>query len=160
MRVAEVLGEDFLLQHVLAGAIFAHRGWGSWALTPDRDANVAEIERRARARGLPLRWPRRWPPNALTAQRAAIFAKHCRVVRSFAEAAYLATYGEGGNLEAFNTLLRAGESAGLDGDQLAAAVVDPAIKAELRDETEAAIALGVIGVPTLRLDRELYFGGD
>lgn len=160
MRVHALLGREVRLQPVLLGAIFAHRGWGSWALTDARASNVAEIERRAAAYGLPLRWPRDWPPNSLTAQRVAIFAQRRGVGRAFAEAVYVATYGRGGDLGAPETILAAGEAAGLSHDEIAAAPADPVIKAALREATDAAIALGVAGAPTLRLDGRLYFGDD
>ncbi|MHB1538206.1 MAG: DsbA family protein [Solirubrobacteraceae bacterium] len=160
MRAAEVLGEEPALQPVLAGAIFASRGWGSWALTDARAANVAEIERRALARGLPLRWPQQWPVNSLEAQRAAIHAQRRGAGRRFAEAAYLATFGSGGDLNERETVLAAGEAAGIARVELEAALADPEVKAELRAGTDAAIELGVIGVPTLQLGGELYFGDD
>lgn len=160
MRVADVLGDEPTLQPVLAGAIFAHRGWGSWALTDARGGNVAEIERRATGRGLPLRWPADWPANSLEAQRAAIFAKRRGATRPFAEAAYLATFGAGGDLNEPETIVAAAQAAGISREDLRAALEDPGVKAELRAETDAAIELGVIGVPTLRLGGELYFGDD
>jgi hypothetical protein len=55
-RAASVLGAEPALQPVLVGAIFGYRGWGSWAGTPERERNMAEIEQRARAYGLPLTW--------------------------------------------------------------------------------------------------------
>lgn len=159
MRAERALGVQPELQPVLAGAIFAHRGWGSWALTPEREENVAEIERRAAIYGLPIAWPEGWPPNALVAQRAATFAKRAGVLRPFAEAVYLATYGGGATLDEL-TILDAGQSVGIDRDELAAALVDPEIKLALRQATDEAIAIGVRGVPTLRVGGELHFGDD
>jgi 2-hydroxychromene-2-carboxylate isomerase len=160
MRVADVLGSEPELEPVLAGAIFAHRGWGSWALTDARAGNVAEIERRAQARGLPLRWPAQWPANSLRAQRAAVYAKRSGATRPFVEAIYLATFGGGGDLGEPETILAAADAAGIARERMRAALEDPEVKAELRAATEAAIELGVIGVPTLRLGGELYFGDD
>ncbi len=160
MRAERVLGRQPLLQPVLAGAIFAHRGWGSWALTSKRKANVAEIERRAAAYGLPLSWPEGWPPNSLTAQRAAVFASTLDRGRAFAEAVYLATYGHGAQLGDPQTLLAAGRRAGIAEDELMTALADPRIKSALRQATDEAIAAGVMGVPTLRAADDLYFGDD
>src|SRR6478609_7534661 len=55
-RCERVLG-PVTLQPVLVGAIFGHRGWGSWGVTDERDSHVAEVERRA-ARGRRCRRPR------------------------------------------------------------------------------------------------------
>ena len=73
-RCERVLGR-VTLQPVLVGAIFAHRGWGSWGVTDERDRNVAEVQRRAAAYGLPaVRWPAGWPNNTLSAMRMAVWA--------------------------------------------------------------------------------------
>ncbi len=43
---------------------------------------------------------------------------------------------------------------------VAAAIADPAVKEQLRRNTEAAISAGVFGVPTLAIDQELFWGND
>jgi 2-hydroxychromene-2-carboxylate isomerase len=40
------------------------------------------------------------------------------------------------------------------------AVSDPAVKQQLRENTDWAISLGVFGVPTLVIGRELFWGHD
>jgi 2-hydroxychromene-2-carboxylate isomerase len=161
-RAARVLPEPPRLQPVLAGAIFAHRGWGSWAHTPQRDANVAEIEARARRYGLPpLAWPPGWPMNALKAMRAAVWADRQGAGAAFAQAGYRAAFVEGADLQEVATLRGVAAEAGLPASALDAALQDPAIKAALREATDAAIALGVRGVPTLATaDGRLLFGDD
>ena len=58
---------------VLLGGIFRNTGRMSWAQGPEREAGMAEVERRARERGLPeLDWPQPWPGNTLFAMRAAL----------------------------------------------------------------------------------------
>ena len=74
-RAAAVLGAAPHLQPVLAGAIFNHRGHGSWGHADTRAANQAEIEARAARYGLPpIQWPPGWPPNTLQAMRAMVWA--------------------------------------------------------------------------------------
>ena len=41
-----------------------------------------------------------------------------------------------------------------------ASIADPAVKDALRRETDAAIGLGVFGVPTLAVGNELFWGVD
>jgi 2-hydroxychromene-2-carboxylate isomerase len=50
--------------------------------------------------------------------------------------------------------------AGLDAGTLIARSQDPEVKAELVANTEAAVARGVFGAPTLFLDGAMYFGQD
>jgi 2-hydroxychromene-2-carboxylate isomerase len=49
---------------------------------------------------------------------------------------------------------------GLDGPKLVEAAQQPEAKARLRAQTDAAIAAGVFGVPTMIVDGELFWGYD
>ena len=57
-------------------------------------------------------------------------------------------------------MFEVGGQVGLDRDRLEAATQDPEIKRALRAATDAAYELGVIGVPTLAIDDELFWGDD
>ena len=48
--------------------------------------------------------------------------------------------------------------AGLDAERLLAATQDAAVKAELADNTEQAVARGAFGIPTYFVDGEMWFG--
>ncbi|MDH4040085.1 MAG: DsbA family protein, partial [Gammaproteobacteria bacterium] len=50
--------------------------------------------------------------------------------------------------------------AGLDAEGLIALSQDPEVKAELAANTEAAVARGVFGAPTMFMDGAMYFGQD
>src|SRR4051812_12702926 len=77
---------------VLLGGIFKATGRGSWAETDARGEGIAEIERRARERGLPpLRWPSPWPNNGLHAMRVVAALDS----RSFALEAFRVHFAEG-----------------------------------------------------------------
>jgi 2-hydroxychromene-2-carboxylate isomerase len=161
MRVEEVLGEAPWLEPVLAGAIFVARGRGSWSQTPMRAENVAEVERRAKAYGLPpVVWPPGWPPNALGAMRAVVWAEREHSEgEAFSRVAYRVAFAEGGDLGEVGTLRAVADEVGLEG--LEDGIADPAVKAQLRDATDSAIARGVVGVPTIATaDGRLLFGDD
>lgn len=49
---------------------------------------------------------------------------------------------------------------GADYDALSEALAGPAIKARLKAECEAAIAIGVFGSPYILVDGEPFFGSD
>jgi 2-hydroxychromene-2-carboxylate isomerase len=156
-RAAAVLGAPPRLQPVLAGAIFDHRGRGTWGHDDTRAANQAEIEARAARYGLPpIQWPPGWPPNTLRAMRAAVWGGE-----PFARAAFRAAFAHGADLGDLAPLREIATTAGLDATALAAAIADPHTKDALRAATDAAIALGVPGVPTLQADDgRLLFGDD
>jgi 2-hydroxychromene-2-carboxylate isomerase len=160
-RAERVLGVAPVLRPVLVGAIFVARGHGSWSQTQGRAEGIAEIERRAAAYGLPpVRWPPGWPPNTLPAMRAAVWAERHGRGAAFARAAFRRAFAAGEDLADVAVLARAAAGAGLPAGELAAALADPAIKDELRARTEAALALGVRGVPTLRIGERLLYGDD
>ena len=54
----------------------------------------------------------------------------------------------------------AGEAAALGIADAAAAIADPAVKETLRANTDAALAAGVFGVPTLAIGEDLFWGND
>lgn len=158
-RAAAVLGEEPELEPVLVGAIFGWRGRGSWALTDQRDAGEAEVERRASAYGLPpLVWPRGWPVNSLGPMRAAVVAERQGLQREFAAAVFEREFAHGEDVSDVVLLDEIGRSVGVE--NLREAIADPEVKRALKAATEAAWALGVQGVPTLQAGRRLYFGDD
>jgi 2-hydroxychromene-2-carboxylate isomerase len=159
MRAAAVLGEAPRLQPVLVGAIFGWRGRGSWALTAERDAGEAEVERRAARYGLPpVVWPRGWPLNSLGPMRAAVWAERQGQGPAFARAVFEREFAHGEDISDVALLEEIGRSVGVEG--IREAIADPEIKRALREVTEQAWERGVQGVPTLEAGRRLYFGDD
>jgi 2-hydroxychromene-2-carboxylate isomerase len=162
-RAATVLSTPPRLQPVLAGAIFNHRGHGTWGHTDARAANQAEIEARAARYGLPpIQWPPGWPPNTLQAMRAAVWAERIHGAGdAFARIAFRAAFADGADLGDLAVLTTIADHAGLPANDLPAGIADPTTKDALRAATDTAIALGIRGIPTLALaDGRLLFGDD
>ncbi|HKG39934.1 MAG TPA: DsbA family protein [Conexibacter sp.] len=157
-----VLGSsDVVWEPVLLGAVFAARGWGSWSLTDAREAGIAEVERRAAAYGLgPVRWPEPWPGNTLLAMRAAVAACDAGAGRAFLLAALRLGFVDGRDLSDPAAVADAASTAGIEGEALLAAASSPSVKTSLRERTEAAIALGVRGVPSVVVGGQAYWGDD
>lgn len=146
---------------VLLGGIFRATGGGSWALTATRAAGMREVERRAVAYGLPpVRWPDPWPGDMLLAMRAATAAEMRGLGREFLLAALRLGFRDGRDLSDPAAVWDAAQTAGLEGDELLAAAAAPDVKALLRQRTEAAVALGVRGVPTTIVGDALFWGDD
>jgi 2-hydroxychromene-2-carboxylate isomerase len=162
-RIGRVVPEPVRWQPVLLGGLFKLTGRSSWALGDRgrREQGMADVGRRALAAGLPpVRWPDPWPSGYLFAMRAATHAFATGRGHDFTHAAFAAAFARGLDLGVPANVLAAGRDAGIDPDELAAAAEDPAIKAALRDATDAAHALGVIGVPTIAIGERLYWGDD
>jgi 2-hydroxychromene-2-carboxylate isomerase len=160
-RAESVLGSMPALEPVLLGAIFARRGFGSWAHTAVRDTRIAEIEGRASRYGLPaLRWPSTWPANGLQAMRCAVWAARQDALTPFARAVFRSQFAEGEDITRPELLAQCAVDAGLDPERALAAIELPEIKQELRERTERAWSAGVRGVPTLSRGGSIFYGDD
>ncbi len=162
-RIDAVLPGSVIWQPISLGGLFKANGRSSWGLAgaESRGAGIAEVQRRARAYGLPpVRWPEPWPSNYLFAMRALTFAFARGLGREVALAAFRAAFVEGRDLAIPEHVLDAAATAGLDRQEVADATADSDVKLALRNATDAAHARGVIGVPTVALEGQLFFGDD
>lgn len=133
------------------------------ALQRDFTAAAAEVSRRAAARGLPeLNPPPGWPQEtwSFAPLRASLFAEDRGKLRDFTRAAYRKAFVEGRSLTELDNLREAAREVGLSPDELGDAIQRPEIKQRLKDHTEAALANGITGIPTVAIGDELFWGDD
>jgi len=148
-------------QPILLGGLFQRSGRDSWANGPGRAAGIAEVERRAAAYGLPpLVWPEPWPGNTLAAMRAATFAKQTGRTVSFALAGFRQAFAAGRDLTEPDNVLIAAAACELHPNAVEKAVQTEAVKSALREATDRAAALGVVGVPSVVVSDEVFWGDD
>lgn len=146
---------------VFAGGLFKAHGRTSWGLTDRRAAGLADCEARARAHGLgEIRWPEPWPTLDVLIGRALLYAQEHGRLRVLALEAMRLAFREAGDLGEPSVVLEAGRRAGLDADELGAALGQPRLRLALRQATDEAVALGVFGVPTVAVAGELFWGDD
>jgi 2-hydroxychromene-2-carboxylate isomerase len=146
---------------ILLGALFKQFGRSTWVTGPDREKELAEIERRAAAYGLPpIVWPEPLPANTLTAMRAATFAKQTGRAVSFSLAGFRQAFAAGRDLTDPENVAIAGAACELHPRALLKAVSTTGVKEELRRATEEAGAIGVRGVPTVLAGGEAFWGDD
>ena len=158
---AEAEAEQPEWQPVLLGGLFAHFGRDSWGRGPEREAGMAECERRASAYGLPpIVWPEGWPGDMLTAMRVATFAKQAGRTVSFSLAAFRQQFAAGRDLSEPDNVYVAAAACELHPRALAKAVQTQSVKDGLRAATEAAAAAGVEGVPAVLVGERVFWGDD
>jgi 2-hydroxychromene-2-carboxylate isomerase len=128
----------------------------------NRGATMQDCERRAAALGLPLSWPNGWPQQSysLLPLRASVLAERAGLLREFSRAAFRRHFSEPGGVREIGGVLAAAAEAGLDPDAVRAHVGDDDVKQVVKDATDAAIELGVFGVPTVQVSDELFWGDD
>ncbi len=148
-------------QPVLLGGLFQRFGRESWANGPGREEGIAEVERRARELSLaPLVWPEPWPGNMLFAMRVATFAKQTGRTVSFALAAFRQAFAAGRDLSEHDNVLIAAAACELHPNAVSKAAGTEGVKNALREATDRAAELGVIGVPSIRVGEEVFWGDD
>lgn len=147
---------DVELVPVLFAGLLKH--WdnkGPAELPPKRVHTYRYCVWAAAQHGIEFRLPPRHPFNPLPIQRLLV-AFDAR--REAVEAAFDFIFGQGRDTEAEWPALCAKLGVGVD--QAAALIADPAVKQRLIDNTGAAAARGVFGVPSLELRGEVFWGGD
>ena len=145
---------EVILVPVLLAAVLATRGQKGPAEIPGkREFTYRHVLWQAREAGMPLQFPPAHPFNPVTALRLCI-AGGCTVAVVDAVFDWIWVHGRAGDgSEALQPLLR---QLGIGAD----AVTDPAVKNALRANTDAALAAGVFGVPTLQVGDALFWGND
>ncbi len=134
----------------------------------------ADIVRRAARYGMPeWHWPsgyvpadeaeqERWEPsNTLAVMRLATFAHQSGVGEAFARGVFQLAFGEGHDVSQMDdAVVGVAVDCGLTAEQARAAPTRGDIKQALRATTDAAVARGVIGVPTVAVGERLFWGDD
>ncbi len=142
---------------VLFGAILQHFGQlGPAEIAPKRSWTYRQINWLAKLQGTPLHMPASHPFNPLGLLRLAVACGHEGACNRYAAQTL------------FRHVWQGGEEAG-DAERLIAlteqlkpgrAVHEAVVKAELKANTDVAIAQGVFGVPTFEVDGQLFWGLD
>jgi 2-hydroxychromene-2-carboxylate isomerase len=158
---AEAGAEQPEWQPILLGGLFRRFDRDSWAKGPEREQGLAECERRASAYGLPpIRWPEPFPGNTLFAMRVATFAKEIGRTVSFSLAAFRQAFAGGRDLSDPDNVFLAAASSELHPRAVETAAARDAIKLRLREATDRAGDLGVIGVPSVVVGERVLWGDD
>jgi len=147
---------------MLLGGVFKATGNTSPVTIPAKGKYMLEqdLPRFARRYGVPLNFNPHFPINTLNLMRGAIAAERLGCMEAYTNLAFDAVWVQEKNMGDPDVVSQVLSEAGLDAGRLMALSQDPEVKAELVADTEAAVARGVFGAPTLFLDGAMYFGQD
>ncbi|HKJ36197.1 MAG TPA: DsbA family protein [Solirubrobacterales bacterium] len=146
---------------ILLGGLFQRFGRESWMLGPGRDEGMREVERRAEQYRLqPIRWPDPCPANTLHAMRVATYAKSIGRSVSFALAAFRQAFAGGRDLTDPDNVAIAAAACELHPNAIERGARTDQVKSKLRETTATAGDLGVRGVPSVLVDKQVFWGDD
>jgi len=153
---------DVRYMPMLLGGVFKASGNTSPVAIPAKGRYMLEqdLPRFAARYGVPLSFNPHFPINTLNLMRAAIAAQQLRCFDAYINRVFDAIWVEGKNMGDAQVVSQVLADAGLDAGALVARSQDPQVKAALLANTDAAVARGVFGAPTLFMDGAMYFGQD
>ncbi|MGL3823571.1 2-hydroxychromene-2-carboxylate isomerase [Sphingopyxis sp. R3-92] len=159
-------GADLVITPCLLGGIFKATGNRAPMIQyADAPAKLAyenlEMRRFIERHGLTrFRMNPHFPINTLTIMRGAIVADDEGNLDDYIDVVNRAMWEDGLKMDDPDVIATFLSANGFDGPALLARTQEPAIKAGLVANTEAAVARGVFGIPTFFVGEEIFFGKD
>jgi len=160
-RIKQQTNLDIIVKPILfAGLLKANDHKGPAEIPAKRVYTFTDVLRRAAHYGLDINGPPSHPFNPLLGLRTAIAIednqRRLRYAKSLVDAAWV----EGADITVEQTIIDVAKTSEIDPQWLLACARMPQIKQKLVDATQAAIDLGIFGVPTFRVDDQLFWGDD
>jgi 2-hydroxychromene-2-carboxylate isomerase len=156
-RIAAENGATLLYRPILLGALFKAIGTPNiplFEMTPARQAHqFVDMQHWAEWWGVEIRFPSVFPLRTVAALRVSILAPETTATL------YRAAWVEDQEIGDPQVLQSVLEAAGFDGAALLAGTQDPAIKAQLFENTQRAVEKEVCGVPSMLIDDKVLVWG-
>lgn len=156
-------GARLVLRPLLLGALFRALGTPDvplFAMSPPRQRMMAlELYRWADVLGVPFRFATPFPQVTTRPLRMTIACPE-ELRLGLVLSLFRAMWAEGRDLTDERTLGEAAERAGWSATEAIASSTSDAMRAALREATDAAARRGIFGVPTFEVEGELYWGQD
>jgi 2-hydroxychromene-2-carboxylate isomerase len=148
---------------VLLGVIFKETAMAPLTMIPLKgDYSKRDFERSARFHGIPFRMPSKFPISSQVPSRIVLWQKATdpTLAVRVAKALYRAYFLGDIDISDPDAAVAVAAKEGVDANVAGAAIVEPAIKDQLRREIEQAMARGVFGSPFIIVDGEPFWGLD
>lgn len=110
--------------------------------------------------GVTLKFPSKFPLNSIKPMRACLAADEQGKLREFANAMYDAYWSDGKIIDDPAIIREIAGAVGLDVEKVFARIEEQEIKDRLKANTDAAVAAGAFGAPTMVVDGRMYWGND
>ena len=164
-RLQQLAGQyslDIKYQPMLLGGVFKAAGNNSPVAVPAKGKYMLEqdLPRFASRYQVELNFNPHFPINTLNLMRGAIAARQLGCFDAHTAAVFQAIWVDGKNMGEPDIVAEVLSAAGLDAGAIIAGSQQPDVKAALIANTEAAVARGVFGAPTMFMNGQMYFGQD
>ncbi len=160
-RISQHSGLEIVVKPILfAGLLKANQHKGPAEIEVKRIYTFTDVLRRATAYGLEVQGPPVHPFNPLLALRTAIAIEDNHLRLQYAKQLLDAIWVTGLDITLEQNIERVSKECNIDSEWLIASAQNPQIKQKLIDSTQAAIELGIFGVPTFRVDDQIFWGDD
>ncbi len=160
--IAAAQGAQIAWRPMLLGGVFKATGNHSPADIPaKRKWMDQDLQRWAARYGAVFKRNPHFPINTLTLMRGAVgMQMRGTDFHKYVETIFHAMWAEPRNLGDPQELAAVLRQAGFDADAFQSLVSDPAVKEQLKKDTEQAVARGVFGAPTFFVGEEMFWGQD
>ena len=165
--IARELGVEVRWRPVLVGGIFNAVNPSVYEFrergVPAKQAYLRkDLQDWARKAGLTIRFPPAvFPVNSVKAMRGCILLEPEGKLEPFASAVFEAYWSRDEDISQDTVLARLCEGVGVEPQRFLEGIARPEVKAQLKANTDEAIARGAFGSPTIFVGGEdMYFGND
>ena len=147
---------------VLLGGLFKASGNMSPVTVPAKGKYMMtqDLPRFAALYQVPLTVNPHFPINTLNLMRGAVATLGQDYFDNYVEAVYDAIWVNGDNMGDLDVVANVLSDAELNAQKIIAATQDADVKATLISNTEAAVARGCFGAPTMFIGNDMFFGQD
>lgn len=164
--VAETIGAEVDWRPILVGGLFNQVNPSVYHSrenpVPSKMAYMQkDLQDWCAIQGIEINWPDIFPVNSVAAMRGALYALDQGVLPDYARNVFEAYWRDGSNIADTDILASLAEECGINRKAFLAALQDPNIKNQLRENTQELADRGGFGSPTIFIDRkDMYFGND
>ncbi len=162
-KLAADTGATVVMKPMLLGGVFQATGNRAPITVPAKGSYLfKDLNRYARAYGVPLAMNPHFPINTITLMRIDVALSLAGDTRldAYRKAVFNGVWAEQKNMGDPATVAAVLAGAGFEADELVEMASDPQVKETLKTWTQEAVERGVFGAPTFFVGDEMFWGQD
>jgi 2-hydroxychromene-2-carboxylate isomerase len=161
--IAARTGAEIVWRPILIGGVFKATGNVSPMTVPAKGSySLIDLQRWAEYYGVAFRMNPSFPINTLPLMRgaSAMLMRSPQALEAYLDAIFPAMFENAVNLGDPQEIGKVLARAGIDPQDLMAAIGEDAVKNKLKADTDEAVQRGVFGVPTFFVGKDMFWGQD